>query len=140
MNKGVPKNSQNFWGIKMRIIKELEIEGKKAAALFDTGAFHTYATRRLLEGVPLRPVLEPYKIALGGRTIVVKEHCSIGGRIEGSGFHTEAIPIDDLGKVDGKTIDVLIGASTMEEWEIIANPKDGTLDLSGLKRREFTEY
>jgi hypothetical protein len=28
----------------------------------------------------------------------------------------------------------------MEEWEIIPNPKDGTLDLLGLKRREFTEF
>jgi hypothetical protein len=85
-------------------------------------------------------VPEPYKIALGGKTIEVKEYCAIGGKIGGYGFHSAAIPIDELGKVDGKTIDVLIGASTMEEWEIIPNPKDGTLDLSGLKRREFTEY
>jgi hypothetical protein len=28
----------------------------------------------------------------------------------------------------------------MEEWEIIPNPSDGTLDLSGLRRREFTEF
>jgi len=124
----------------VRIIKEVEIEGKRTVALFDTGSFHTYVTKRLLEGVPLRRVLEPYKVALGGETIVVKEYCSINGRIEGYGFHTAAIPIDELGKVDGKTVDAIIGASTMEEWEIIPNPKDGTLDLSGLRRREFTEY
>ena len=70
---------------------------------------------------------------------IVKE-VEIEGKIDGYGFNTEAIPIDELGMVDGKTINVLIGASTMEEWEIIPNPKDGTLDLSGLKRREFTEY
>jgi len=28
----------------------------------------------------------------------------------------------------------------MKEWEIIPNPRNGTLDLSGLKRREFTEF
>lgn len=33
-----------------------------------------------------------------------------------------------------------VGTLTMEEWEIIPNPSDGTLDLSGLKRREFTEF
>lgn len=124
----------------MRIIKEVEIEGKRARALFDTGSFHTYVTRRFLQTVPIRSVPEPYKIALGGKTFEVKEYCAIAGRIEGHGFHTEAIPIDELGRVDGQTIDVIIGTSTMEEWEIIPNPKDGTLDLSGLKRREFTEY
>ena len=124
----------------MRIIKEVEIEGKRTMALFDTGSFHTYASKRLLEGVPIRLVPEAYKIALGGKTMVVKEYCAIGGKIEGYGFHTEAIPIDELGKVDGKTIDAIIGASTMEEWEIIPNLKDGTLDLSGLRGREFTEY
>ena len=46
----------------------------------------------------------------------------------------------NLGRVDGGEIDALIGALTMEEWEISVNPKDGTLDLSGLKRREFTEF
>jgi len=28
----------------------------------------------------------------------------------------------------------------MEKWEILVNPKDGTLALSGLKRREFTDF
>ena len=75
-----------------------------------------------------------------GVSVEVKEHCLINGKIEGLDFSIYGIPIDELGMVDGKTISVLIGASTMEEWEIVPNPKDGTLDLSGLKRREFTEY
>ena len=124
----------------MRILKEIEIEGKKAKVLFDTGSIHTYVSSRLLKSVPIRTLSESYKIALGGRIIVVKEYCSVEGKIEGLVFHTEVIPIDEVGKVDGKVIDVLIGALTMEEWEIIPNPKDGTLDLSGLKRREFTEF
>jgi len=124
----------------MRIVKEIEIEGKKARALFDTGSLHTYASRWLLEGVPIRTLSKAYSVALGGRTIEVKEYCAIEGSIEGLVFHSEVIPIDEVGKVDGGMVDVLIGALTMEEWEIIANPKDGTLDLSGLKRREFTEF
>ena len=127
-------------GVKMRIVREVEIEGKKARALFDTGSLHTYASRWLLEGVPIRTLSQPYRVALGGRIIEVKEHCSIEGKIEGLGFHTEVIPIDEVGKVDGTTVDVLIGALTMKEWEIIPNPKDATLDLSGLERREFTEF
>ncbi|MDI6840891.1 MAG: hypothetical protein QMD71_08620 [bacterium] len=124
----------------MRIVKEIEIEGKKIVALFDTGLFHTYVVRQFLEGVPIRRVPRPYRISLGGRTFEVKECCTIIGEIEGYGFHTEAIPIDKLGKVDGKSINAIIGAGTLEEWEILINPKNGALDLSGLKRGEFTEY
>ena len=64
----------------MRIIKEVEIEGKGTEALFDIESFHPSVTRRLLGGVPLRRMLEPYKVALGGRTIVVKDYCSIRRR------------------------------------------------------------
>jgi hypothetical protein len=124
----------------MRIIKQIEIEGKPATALFDTGSMHSYVASSLLEGIPVRTLAHPYKVALGGRTIEVTQHLSAQGKIEGLEFHTEVIPIDTLGKADGKSIDVLIGALTMEEWEIIPNPKDGTLDLAGLKRREFTEF
>ncbi len=124
----------------MRILREIEIEGKRASALFDTGSLHTYVTGRFLEGVPIRTLSRPYKVAIGGKTIEVKEYCLIEGKIEGLDFNTSAIPIDELGRVDGKSIDVLIGALTMEEWEIIPNPKDATLDLTGLRRREFTEF
>ncbi|MCD6254998.1 MAG: hypothetical protein J7J44_01840 [Deltaproteobacteria bacterium] len=51
----------------MRIIKKIEIEGQEAIALFDTGALHTYVVRSLLKDVPLRRVLEPYRVALGGK-------------------------------------------------------------------------
>ena len=124
----------------MRIVKDIEIEGKRAMALFDTGSLHTYVADRLLEGVPIRALSKPYRVALGGRTLEVGVHCSIQGKIEGLEFHTEVVPIAEVGSVDGKIVDVLIGALTMEEWEIIPNPKDASLDLSGLQRREFTEF
>jgi hypothetical protein len=28
----------------------------------------------------------------------------------------------------------------MEHWEITVNPKDGSLGLDGLRRREFTDF
>lgn len=37
-----------------RVIKTIEVEGKAAVALFDTGSFHTYVVRRLLKGIPRR--------------------------------------------------------------------------------------
>jgi hypothetical protein len=124
----------------MRIVKEIEIAGKTALALFDTGSLHTYVALRLLEGVPSQTLRHPYKVALGGRVIEVSVHCLVDGTIEGLEFMTSAVPVDKVGKVDGKEVDVIIGALTMEEWEIIPNPKEGSLDLSGLRRREFTEF
>ncbi len=125
----------------MRILKEIEIEEKKTTALFDTGAIHTYIENYLVQNMPIQVLDRPYKVGLGGAEIIeVKKHCLIQGKIEGLEFATSAIPVDDLGKADGKKIDIIIGALTMEEWELIPNPKDGTLDLSGLKRRTFIEY
>ena len=55
-------------------------------------------------------------------------------------FFTDAVPIDKLGRAAGHQPDALIGALTMERWEIKLDPKAGVLDLEGLRRREFTEF
>ncbi len=123
-----------------RIVKEIEVEGKKANALFDTGAVYTYVARPYLENVPLHSISQPYHVALGGKTIEVKEIAAIVGKIEGLEFDTKVVPIDEIGRVNGHYVDIIIGALTMEEWEIKIDPKRGELDLEGLKRREFIEY
>ena len=123
-----------------RVIKTIEIEGRPVKALFDTGAFHSYVLRKYLEGVPMRSVTKPYEVALGGETIKIKERALINGKIEGLDFDTSVVPVESLGKANGHDLDAIIGASTMKPWEIALNPKDGTLGLEGLRRREFTEY
>jgi hypothetical protein len=123
-----------------RVIRTIEIEGQPAKALFDTGAFHTYVLRRYLAGVPLLSVTKPYEVPLGGETIKIRERALINGKIEGLDFDTSVVPVDSLGKANGHDLDAIIGAITMEAWEITVNPKDGSLGLEGLRRREFTEY
>ncbi|MEW6618091.1 MAG: hypothetical protein AB1422_01855 [bacterium] len=123
-----------------RIVKKIEIEGKEVMALFDTGAMHTYVCNEIVGSAPTIIIPEPYKVAFDGRIIEVKKLCLLWGKIEGRGLDMEAVPIDDIGRINGNKIDVVIGALTMEKWEIIPNPKDGTLDLTGLKRREFIEF
>src|SRR6266404_6685680 len=124
-----------------RVIKTIEIEGKLAKALFDTGAFHTYVLRKYLEGIPDRVVrvTKPYEVALGGETIQIKERALINGKIEGLDFDTSVVPVESLGKANGHDLDAIIGAITMEAWEITVN-SDGALSLEGLKRRKFIEY
>ena len=123
-----------------RIIKTIEIEGQPVKALFDTGAFHTYLLRKYLQNVPTLRVTKPYEVALGGETIHITERAMVNGKIEGLDFDTYLVPVDSLGKANGHALDAIIGAATMEVWEITVDPRDGTLGLEGLKRREFTEY
>lgn len=123
-----------------RVIKTIEIEGQPVKALFDTGAFHSYVLRQYLEDVPMRAVAKPYEVALGGETIEIHERALVNGKIEGLDFDTSVVPVDSLGKANGHDLDAIIGAITMEAWEITVDPRDGSLGLEGLKRREFTEY
>jgi len=123
-----------------RIIKEIEIEGKPGIALFDTGAIHTYIRSRFLSDVPKRTIVKPYKVASGGKEIEVREVCVALGKIEGLEFDAEAVPIDQIGKADGHELDAIIGALTMEKWEMKIDPKTQEVDLEGLRRREFTEF
>jgi hypothetical protein len=123
-----------------RIIKDIEIEGQPAIALFDTGAVYTYVRSPLVRDVPRRVVARPARVALGGQDIEIRELCLIEGKIEGLDFFGNAVPVDNIGRADGYELDVLIGALIMEQWEIRLDPKNGTLDLEGLRRREFTEF
>jgi len=123
-----------------RIIKEIEIEGKPAIALFDTGAIHTYIRSSFLAEVPKRTVQKTYKVAFGGKEIEVREVCVALGKIEGLEFDAEAVPTDQIGRADGHELDAIIGALTMEKWEMKMDPKKQEIDLEGLRRREFTEF
>ena len=123
-----------------RIIKEIEVEGKPAVASFDTGATFTYVLSSLISETPRRRFKERAHVALGGRDIDIAELCFVEGKIEGLDFFTDAVPIDKLRRADGHQLDALIGALTMERWEIKLDPKTGELDLEGLRRREFTEF
>jgi len=123
-----------------RIIKTIEIEGQAAVALFDTGATYSYVRSPLVRGAPRRAMVPPARVGLGGRAVEIREICLIEGRIEGLDFLADAVPVDDLGAADGHKLDVIIGARTMEQWEIRLDPRTGELDLEGLRRREFTEF
>ncbi|MEW6680613.1 MAG: retropepsin-like aspartic protease [bacterium] len=125
-----------------RIVKRVTIEGKSGHMLFDTGAFHSYVRREYVEDIPKRilSLAMPYRVGLGGETIEVKEVCIVMGEIEGLPFEMEAIPLDDLGRVNGNRLDAIMGSGTMEKWEMKLSPKTGELDLEGLRRREFIEY
>ena len=123
-----------------RIIKTIEIEGQPAVALFDTGAVYTYVLSPLMQNVPRKLVTHPVQVTLGGQGIDIRELCFIEGKIEGLNFFTDAVSVAKLGRADGHELDAIIGARTLEQWEIKLDPKNGALDLEGLRRREFIEF
>ncbi|MFA0782632.1 aspartyl protease family protein [Fervidibacter sacchari] len=123
-----------------RIIKQIEIEGQPATALFDTGANYTYVRADLVQNAPRRRMSPPVTVALGGQEIEIREVCLVEGKIEGLPFLTDAVPVTELGEADGHQLDAIIGARTMEQWEIRLDPSTGELDLEGLRRREFKEW
>jgi hypothetical protein len=123
-----------------RIIKQIEIEGQPAMALFDTGATFTYVRASLVEEAPRHAMRPPLRVALGGQVVDIDELRFAEGKIEGLGFLADVVPVPDLGRADGHDLDAIIGALTMERFEIRLDPKSRELDLEGLRRREFTEY
>lgn len=123
-----------------RIIKSIEIEGQPAIALFDTGALYTSVRSSLVQNAPRRTMTPPARVGLGGREIQILELCFVQGKIGGLDFLADAVPVEEIGRADGHELDVIIGARTMEQWEMRLDPRTGELDLEGLKRREFTEF
>ncbi len=123
-----------------RIIKNIEIAGQPAMALFDSGAVYTYVKSPFIAKAPRMAVTKPVHVTLGGQTIDINELCLINGKIEGLDFFADAVPVAGLGTADGYDLDAIIGALTMERWGIRLDPKNGSLDLEGLRRREFIEY
>jgi len=122
-----------------RTFKEIEIEGKKAYVLFDTGSMRSYVRNEFASKVRRR--IEPFYVGLGSRVYKIEETCLIICSIEGLKFDIEAHPVPDLGFDErGRRIDAIIGALAMEKWVLIPNPKTGEMDLTALRKREFTEF
>ena len=121
-----------------RTFREMEIEGRSAFALFDTGSLRSYVQKELTSKIRWKTI--PFRVGLGGRYFEIDEACVLNCAIDGLGFDIEAHPVDDLGEERGRRIDAIIGAIAMEKWGLIPNPKTGEIDLTVLRKREFTEY
>jgi len=123
-----------------RVIKGIEIEGQPATALFDTNALYSFVSSRFVRCVTTSAMVPPVRVSLGDRRIEIQTYCLVQGTIEGLSFFTDAAVVDDLGRADGQVLDAIIGARSMAQWEIRVDPRNGSLDLEGLRRREFTEF
>ena len=122
-----------------RTFKNIEIEGKTAFVLFDTGSIRAYVRKEFASKIRWRTV--PFKIGLGGRLFDIDEACVLNCAIEELEFDIEAHSVEEIGLDEyGRRIDAIIGALGMEKWGLIPNPKTGEIDLTALRKREFIEF
>ena len=128
------------------IVRSIMFDGIKKKALFDSGSVTSYITEEALPECAVCIPIKPVDVSLGGRHHNITKRCIVPGKLNETPFEFDAFVIDKLGKVlDTKKkekikLDILIGATTMEEWGIYLNPKTQSLDLSGLKKREFVSF
>ena len=123
-----------------RVRANVVIGGRNYWALFDTGAGNTYVIRDV---APLLPTIEldrPEPVALGGRTYRVVQGCHLTCLVEGLPVWTHARVLEEIGTdEEGKRIEILIGALTMQEWGIRSVPDEERLDMAHYPK-EFIEF
>ena len=126
-----------------RIVKQINVEGRSLNALFDTGSLRSYVRAEFRPPATRR--VRPISVGLGGTVRElplreVNERSDFTARINDLEFDMTAYIVEELGETEHGRLDALVGALTMEEWDIKLDPRQGELDLSALRNREFTEY
>lgn len=121
-----------------RIVKEIAVDGQTLRALFDTGSLRSYVRAEFRPPATRR--VSPITVGLGGTVRRLDERSDFTAKIDDLEFDMTAYIVEELGETEHGRLDALVGALTMEEWYIKLDPQRGELDLSGLRRREFTEF
>jgi hypothetical protein len=106
-----------------RIVKEIEINGQRLKALFDTGALRSYL--RVEFRPPSTRRVRSITVALGGRVLTLDERCDLTARIDGLEFDMTAYVVQELGETEYGRLDAIVGALAMEEWYIKLDPRGG---------------
>lgn len=123
-----------------RVRRMIQVDGRTAWTLFDTGSRNTYVTAAAAAGLPAYEPLVPRKAALGGKVHTIQRGCILKARIEGKPIEGEASIVDEIGKdEDGRPIEILFGALLMQKWGIRVHPDTESVDLSNYPE-EFVEY
>jgi hypothetical protein len=117
-----------------------KINGKRRWTLLDSGARHTYIAAAAAKGLDVRRLDVPQTALLGGKPHRIDRLCVLLADIEGHSVETLARVIDEIGKdEDGKPIQVLFGALSMQEWGIRLDVPNERIDWTHYTR-EFVEF
>jgi hypothetical protein len=144
-NQKGEKRFESRVAVMSRLLVEAEAEGKKMNVILDTGAWRSYIRSELTKEFPVIPV-QTFEVKLGGKTFRVKEVRLVSGTIkdtEGRAYQFGNVlyPLSDLGRENGKRIDLLFGAVILEDWGAIINESTipPQVDYYRLRKGELTE-
>lgn len=128
-----------------RPLVEVEVKGKKLNAVLDTGSRRSYIRSELVKGFPSAPV-QPFQVKLGGDTLNLTEGKLVSGIVKDSRgtpyrFSNVLFPVRDLGKEDGKRIDLIFGAVILEDWGAVIDESftPSQIDYHILREGELVE-
>lgn len=114
-----------------RIKKYINVGSNKFWALFDSGARNTYVVEEVAKLMPIYKLNKSEPVALGGQSHLITQECRLSCEIDGYEIRSMARVLYKIGNDEnGKTIDILIGALTMQEWSIILIPEKEDIDMS----------
>jgi len=117
-----------------RTFKDIQIEGKDAYVLFDTGSIRSYVRNGFASQIRWRTI--PFIVGLGGYSFEISDACALTCSIEGLEFDIEAYPVEEIGMDErSRSIDAIIGALTMEKWGLTPDPRTGSIDLTLLRKK-----
>jgi len=123
-----------------RIKRDIDVDGRKCWALFDSGARNSYIARHAVGDLDITTLKNPDSIRLGGGQHTVRELCNVEARIDGHPCHFQAGVLEEIGHdEDGRDIDILFGALAMQQWSIRLDLENECLDLSHFTT-EFLEF
>ncbi len=123
-----------------RIRRDIDIAGRQGWTLFDSGARNTYIVKDIAIDLPMFTLKAPQFVSLGGQSHHILNDCRLECTIDGFPILAHARVLEEIGAdEDGKRIEVLMGALTMQEWGIRLNMEEEKLDLSHYPK-EFIEF
>jgi len=123
-----------------RIKKMIEVDGQHCWTIFDTGSRNNYIVEDMAKNLTKIELKEAQQVNLGGKTHVVLQECVMNSIIEEKSVVGLARILDEIGfDEEGRKIEVLIGALTMQEWGIIPVPEKETIDMTHYPK-EFVEF
>jgi hypothetical protein len=123
-----------------RVRQYIEIDGRKAWTLFDTGARNTCVVPEVAALLATSRLDQPVRTALGGGVKESTQAALLDAKVEGYRISTHAMVLDKIGNdEDGNPIEVLFGALAMQQWGIRPVPHQDTLDMTHYPT-EFVEF
>jgi len=123
-----------------RIRTETKINGRQCWTLFDSGSRNTYIVSEAAQGLELKDLPSPRATALGGKVHAVNQVCLLFAEIEDHGLETLARVVDEIGDdEDGRPIEILFGALSMQEWGIRLDLQNEKLDWTRYTT-DFVEF